>query len=137
MHNKILDYLYHEELDIHEFKPYTSKREIITPYIEILDRIIPQTINENKPCALIIWNLEMAEIFPLRLQAAYFQKMIEKYPAIPPAFILYLTDRITDNTLIGAHYTSNKDIRKSLSVNKRDDGIQWLLKCRDNLLARK
>jgi len=127
---KTLDYTYHEKFDIHEFKPYISTREVIIPYIEILDRIIPETIEKKAPCALIIWNLEQAEIFPLRLQSAYFQKMVEKYPDIPPAFIVYLTDRNSDHTLIGAHFTTRKDTREVFSVKERESGIQWLLERR-------
>jgi len=130
---KTLDYIYHEQHDIHEFKPYTSKRTVIDPYIDILDRIIPETIDKKSPCALIVWNLEEAEIFPLRLQNAYFKQMIEKYPNIPPAFILYLTDRPSDQTLINANYTSRQDTRKVFSPKEREEGIQWLLSCRERV----
>lgn len=133
MNESILKYIYHEDCDIHEFKPYSSKRDAVAEYINILDRIVPETIEKKSACALIIWNLEEAEIFPLRLQSAYFKQMVEKYPNIPPAYVLYLTDRPTDQTLIDAHYTTNHDIRKTYALNKREEGIQWLLKCREKL----
>lgn len=136
MSEDILTYTYHEDLDIHEFKPYSSKRDVIDPYMEILDRIVPETIEQNKPCALIIWNLEEAEVFPLRLQNAYFQKLIKQYPRIPPAFVLYMTDRTSDEIMIRSHYTSRKDTRKMVKLDQREDGIKWLVDCRERIASR-
>lgn len=133
MSEQVLDYIYHETEDIHEFKPLTSTRDVIKPYIDVLDKIMPETIAQEKRCALILWNMEGAEIFPLRLQNAYFQKMVQKYPNIPPAFIAYTTDRISDITMIRAHYLNHKDTRQIFPLAERENAIQWLLECRQRL----
>lgn len=131
MNTNVLTYTYHEDHDIHEFKPHISNRQVITPYIEILDKIVPATIEQEKVCALIIWNLEDAEVFPLKLQQAYFMQLVKKYPKIPPAYILYLTNRVSDDVMIRSHYTSRQDTRNIFRLEQRDAGVQWLLDCRE------
>lgn len=134
MIEKALDYFYHEDSDIHEFKPYTSSRKVIDTYINVLDRIMPETIEQEKPCALIMWNLKEAEMFPLRLQNAYFKQMVEKYPNIPKAYIAYITDRTSDTALIHANYSSDrKDTREIFPTAEYNKAIQWLVECRQKM----
>jgi hypothetical protein len=133
MTEKLLIYTYHENDDVHEFKPLISTRDVIQPYMDVLDRIMPETIEQNKPCALILWDLTDTQIFPLRLQKGYFKKMVEKYPKIPIAYVAYLTDRHSDITLINAHFTVRKDTRKIFSTQQHQDAIDWLTDCRGKL----